>query len=79
MIRYNDPTRYDKAPYGTICHVHGDDDVIIKQFIQLSTENTTAQWEPLGDFLLKVFHEQLSNTTFIQECLKKYHPPSSPL
>ena len=65
------PSRFDPAPYGVICYVHGEDRV--EGYIQLSDDESQPQWMPIGDFLWSVFASELENDEFIDECLKKYY------
>lgn len=71
MKRYSPPTRFDAAPFGTLCTVIGDDESQITYFIQLG-HGEHAQWEPLGDFIAFVYKDKIHDPDFISECLKKY-------
>jgi hypothetical protein len=72
MERIFRPTRYDSAPYRTICRVKGECDVI-HEYIQLNDDETNPQWIPVGDFLYRAFSEKLYNQEFLDECIKNYH------
>ena len=67
IIRHTLPTKFDSAPFGTLCQVNiGDDD---RQFyIQLS-DSEEAKWEPLGFLMEDAFKEILEDTEFIEELL----------
>lgn len=64
--RYTNPTKYDVAPYGTICK---NNDSL---FIQVSKNTESSNWLPLGEFLLKVFQKSILTNDFIKECLELY-------
>lgn len=70
MDRIFPPTRYDCAPYKTICQVK-DEDNTVTVFIQLSKEETNPRWVPIGELLYKAFMNNLSDHGFIDECIKK--------
>jgi hypothetical protein len=73
LIRYTAPTKYDLAPYGTVCTVKGDqyksepDQV----FIQVG-EGETSTWVSYGEFLEVVFKNKSSDNVFINDNLSKY-------
>lgn len=66
IIRHTLPTKYDSAPFGTLCQANNDDDYQL--FIQLS-ETEEARWEPIGYLLEKAFEPMLEDEAFIQELL----------
>jgi len=72
MDRIFPPTRFDSAPYRTICKVKGECNVV-HEFIQLNDDETNPQWVPVGDFLYRAFSDKLSDQKFIDECIKEYH------
>lgn len=72
MERIFPPTRYDVAPYRTICRVK-EECGTISEFIQLNDDESNPQWVTLGDFLYRAFAGKLSDQEFIDECIKKYH------
>lgn len=67
ITRHTVPTKYDTAPYGTLCYSMKDEDEY-KLFIQLSTIEE-ARWEPIGYLLEMAFEEKLDNEEFINEIL----------
>jgi hypothetical protein len=75
LIRYSPPTRYDIAPFGTICKVI-DDGNTPKYFIQFNKEPDTARWESMSYLLENVFNDYITNTEFIDACLKAYNDKS---
>lgn len=71
LVRYSSPTKYDLAPYGTICQVLGDNAVQEALHIQVG-HGETSTWITMGEFLEKVFKDKLLDASFIQECLQSY-------
>lgn len=67
-IRYTPPTRYDKAPYGSLCKVMKDNDESTL-YIQINEEEDQAEWMQISDFLEKVFSNHILNNGFINACL----------
>lgn len=70
-LRYTIPTRYDEAPFGTLCLVRLEEQPD-QLYIQLNDTDGPADWQPLGYLLEKVFTPFLTNDTFINECLRHY-------
>lgn len=67
IVRHTFPTKFDSAPFGTICQANiGPDDMQL--YIQIS-ETEEAQWEPIGLLLENAFKEILQDTEFIDEIL----------
>jgi hypothetical protein len=71
LMRICPPSRYDPAPYKTICYVEGEDGV--DGYIQVSKDHETPHWVPMGDFLYKVFRDKLSDDKFIDTCFGRYY------
>lgn len=71
-VRYTIPTRYDIAPFGTMCVVIGETEEQRFYYIQLSTNELIAAWEPINDFLGYVFQDEITDQNFIDECLHIY-------
>lgn len=71
ITRICPPSRYDRAPHGTLCYVNGENK--IDGYIQMSNDDEHPQWMPIGEFLWAVFREDLQNTEFIDECLHHYY------
>jgi len=68
IIRHTMPSKYDSAPFGTICQANiGDDGYQL--YIQLS-ETEESRWEPMGFLLEKAFEEMLQDEEFIKELLQ---------
>lgn len=72
MDRIFPPTRFDSAPYRTICKVRGDSNVVY-EFIQLNDDEENPYWVPVGEFLYKALCHKLSDQRFIDECIQSYH------
>lgn len=70
IMRYTLPTRYDDAPYGTICILKSDTED--KFYIQVSQDKTTNTWITMGDMLVGAFKDKLLDDVFIKECLQGY-------
>ena len=66
IIRHTVPTKYDTAPYGTLCQSNTENEC--KLFIQLS-HTEEAQWEPIGYLLEQAFLPLLTDAEFVQELL----------
>jgi hypothetical protein len=67
IIRHTPPTKYDSAPFATICQVVvGDEDYHI--YIQLS-DTVEARWEPVGYLLEAAFSDLVEDHEFIHELL----------
>ena len=67
IVRHTIPSKYDSAPFGTICQANiGDEDYQL--YIQLS-ESEESQWEPMGFLLEKAFESVLQDEEFIKELL----------
>lgn len=64
--RFSKPTRYDKAPYGSVCKYEKE------YFIQVSQDPEISNWLTMGDFLLNVFRNSILNEEFILDCLDDY-------
>lgn len=68
VIRYSAPTKYDVAKFGTIYKVMGDDESY-ELFVQLSEEDSVANWQPMSYLLEKTFRSFLTNPDFVSQCL----------
>lgn len=67
IVRHTMPTRFDEAPFGTLCQVNGDENQS-DIYVQLSTSNE-PQWESLGFLLECAFRDKLNDMDFIEELL----------
>lgn len=76
MIRYTaPPTKYDAAPYGTVCTVHiSDDGTDSRLYIQTAQEPENPQWTAIEELVIQAFKPQFENPCFIQDCLQKIAP-----
>lgn len=72
LVRYTPPTRYDMAPFGTICTVKGETELGDQMYIQVHKEDSNANWIPMGIFLEAVFKNKLIDPQFIIDCLERY-------
>jgi hypothetical protein len=68
LVRYTLPTRYDDAPYGSICIIKGGKED--RYYIQTSDQHNT--WIEIGVFLTKVFSTHLQDEKFMKKCLEDY-------
>lgn len=67
IVRHTLPTKFDNAPYGTICQVKHDEDSS-SLFIQISPCDD-ALWEPIGSIMEKAFEEFLEDQHFIEQLI----------
>ena len=74
MIRYTAaPTKYDTAPYGTLCSVYKNDDGSEYDiFVQTSGDEFDPVWLSAQEIISVAFKPFLKNHLFIAECLKMY-------
>ncbi len=72
MYRIFPPTRYDSAPYKTICTVKGESNMV-HQFIQMSDDEKNPKWITMGDFFYKALSHKINDQIFIDECIKEYY------
>ena len=70
--RYTMPTKYDIAPFGTLCQVVGDGGEIYHVLIQISHDEKRANWMPVGQFFERIFSPIINNSSFIKECLNLF-------
>lgn len=69
-VRYTMPSRLDLAPYGTIVKVIGDNDYEL--YVQLATEEGSANWKKVRNLLEFVFSDYLCSKDFMDACLDIY-------
>ncbi len=69
LVRYTVPTKYDLAPYGTVCVVKGDANEHL--FIQLDT-GEYSNWVTMGDFLVSIFNHEIRDTATVEMWLRLY-------
>jgi hypothetical protein len=73
IIRYNPPTRFDRASYNTLCSVIDDDNNQQALYVQTNPEDATeACWVTLGDILQAVYKDEIGNEPQRNEWIKKY-------
>lgn len=72
IIRHTKPTRFDEAPFGTVCQISGDENQC-EIFVQMSKTNI-PQWEPIGFLLECAFVEKLNDMDFIEELFNLIDP-----
>ena len=70
LIKYTPPSKYDTAPYATIWQVEKSDKPV-DLYVQVSQDELSPNWIPMGDLLILVFKDDIYSDKFIQECLKK--------
>jgi hypothetical protein len=76
LVRYSAPTKYCLFPYGQIWKHMGDGEQYTL-YIQASINENEPNWLKMGDFLERVFHRQLNDPLFIEQCLALYAPDIS--
>ncbi len=71
LIRYTAaPTKYDTAPYKTICALHLNDDGSERRlFIQTSQDETSPNWMPVEELVVTAFRPLIENPCFLDDCL----------
>lgn len=67
ITRHTTPSKYDSAPYGTLCYSMKDEDEY-KLFVQLS-KTDEARWEPIGHLFEEALFEKCEDDEFIAELL----------
>ena len=72
MTRYTSaPTKFDTAPYGTLCTVYQNDEgTLYDLYVQTSKEETDPLWISAQDLLLMAYKRKLVDRTFVLECLE---------
>ena len=73
-VRYAPPSRFDVAPWATMCKVmlEGSDHDL---YIQISKDETKPEWLKMRHLLEKAFEHFLADTVFIESCLEYYSQP----
>lgn len=64
------PNKLIESPYGTLCRVENEEGV--QMYIQVCEDEKHPLWISIGDFLSQVFHNELYDKEFIEDCLKQY-------
>lgn len=77
VTRYSAPTKYDKAPFKSLCKMSREDGRWC-YFIQEGENMEEPQWVSLGDFFEKAFEEYIIKPEFIDECLQLYRHNTRP-
>lgn len=68
LVRYSVPTKFDKAPRGTISKVIGDNDTQ-KFYIQIDDSTEYGNWITIDELLGRAFHDLVQDSDFIDACL----------
>jgi hypothetical protein len=73
LIRYTaPPTKYDVAPYGTLCALHLNDDGTDRRlYIQTAQEENDPHWIAVEELVIQAFKPLFENPCFLQDCLEK--------
>lgn len=73
MIRYTAaPTKYDSAPYGTLCALHLNDDGTDRRlYVQTSHDESDPHWIAVEELVIQAYKHLFDNSCFLQDCLKK--------
>lgn len=74
LTRYNVPTKYDSAPYGTLCIVYLSTDnqlekIDEKLFIQVSQDEQHPHWLSTAHILEQIFFKSFKKQAFLKEIL----------
>ncbi len=77
LIRYTAaPTKYDTAPYKTICALHLNDDGSDRRlFIQIAEDENNPNWIPVEELVVQAFKPLFDNPCFLEDCLNKIALP----
>lgn len=66
------PTKYDHAPFGTLCSVHINDEGTDKKiFIQTSHDAENAAWISVEELVIQAYRPQFEDVVFLNDCLSK--------
>jgi|HubBroStandDraft_5_1064220.scaffolds.fasta_scaffold1743701_1 hypothetical protein len=66
------PTKYDLAPYGTLCTVYLNDEGTARQlFIQTAQDENDPIWVTVEDIVIKAYRPLFENPCFLQDCLMR--------
>ena len=73
IIRYTaPPTKYDTAPYKTLCILHlNDEGTVSRLFIQTAEDETNPNWMSVEELVIQAFKPRFEDPVFLEECLKK--------
>ena len=50
LIRCGEPSKYDHAPYGTLCKVNKPTSEGFELYLQAGNEESEPQWQKIGDY-----------------------------
>jgi len=67
-IRFNRPTRFDKAPYNTIARLEESGET----YIQISTDEDKSEWVDMGALLVRAFRKEIDDPEKRDEWIRKY-------
>jgi len=70
--KYTKPTMFDDQPYGTIVMVCDEEQEDCKYYIQISKDENKPKWIISSEFFDIIFCQQIHDTMFMQDCLKKF-------
>ena len=69
--KYNKPTAFDNAPYGALWEeIEGD--CMRHFYVQVSKEEGSNEWLPIGQFLEAAFGENILKRAVLDELLDLY-------
>ena len=73
MIRYTSaPTKYDHAPYATLCALHLNDDGTDRRlYIQIAQDEADPHWITVEELVMQTYRPLFENPCFLQDCLQK--------
>lgn len=77
MIRYTTgPTKYDVAPYKTVCILYlNDDGTDRKLYIQISHDESNPVWITVEELVIKAYQPYFEDPLFLDSCLDKIKTP----
>ncbi len=73
IIRYTaPPTKYDAAPYKTLCILHlNDEGTASRLFIQTAEDEINPNWMAVEELVIQALKPRFEDVKFLEECLKK--------
>lgn len=71
IIRYTaPPTKYDIAPYKTLCKIHLNDSGSDSQlFIQMAEDEMNPVWMSVEELVIQAFKPLFEDQAFLDDCL----------
>ncbi len=71
ITRFHRPTKFDKAPYGTVYQALVDEDQVI-YYLQISAKEDVPTWKLMSEVLIKSFEGLFSSDEFMHMILSLF-------